>query len=466
MNLISGHVIDFDTGANRIRITLGIGEFYLNGGPKRFPHHMDPESLVLEMPLRCAEPFHLGQGLVLADPSLVVHQEEVSVRQGRYNGPDDPPILVTRRVEKFINPTETVREPGMPRPWEKRADTEYALLKTRYEGALSRIEALELEVAGVEQVRATEAREAEERLRVLLALQDKQNAEVIDWSQILTACGANETDDAVAEVHRIVRERNEAVQARDQLVRHNLEILAVCGASDSADPVAEVRRIVRERNEARDQSGEPRSTYGAPGAVPTVVGAPVVIQPEPSVLDAALRGEPFVAVGHRELQGVRDALRAPPGESLVAVAEQRMTRISDLVARIDTYDRNMAEALSGMHPGLDASVAVRKLVQQVRSQKTLEGIPVVTDELKTGVQVKLSSLIQACPVGVYRHRKGGTYIVFAHTINEDTLAPLVHYYSIERSSRWTRTIENFTQTVDGRPRFERIGELRSFRKGA
>jgi hypothetical protein len=49
------------------------------------------------------------------------------------------------------------------------------------------------------------------------------------------------------------------------------------------------------------------------------------------------------------------------------------------------------------------------------------------------------------PFGVYRHYKGGLYVLFATSVDESTLAPLVHYYSLEKKTRWTRTRGNFME---------------------
>ena len=84
-----------------------------------------------------------------------------------------------------------------------------------------------------------------------------------------------------------------------------------------------------------------------------------------------------------------------------------------------------------------------------------------TEEPKDTVQRCLYSLVEQCPIGVYRHRKGGEYVVFGHTVDEATLAPLVHYYSLTKQTRWTRTIVNFVEDVDGRPRFERARDATS-----
>jgi hypothetical protein len=50
-------------------------------------------------------------------------------------------------------------------------------------------------------------------------------------------------------------------------------------------------------------------------------------------------------------------------------------------------------------------------------------------------------------VGVYRHYKGSLYVAFAITLNELTLEPMVHYYSRDKQTRWTRTWKNFTSGV-------------------
>ena len=34
---------------------------------------------------------------------------------------------------------------------------------------------------------------------------------------------------------------------------------------------------------------------------------------------------------------------------------------------------------------------------------------------------------------------------------------VVHYFSIVRCTRWTRTLENFFELVEGKPRFEYVG---------
>jgi hypothetical protein len=75
---------------------------------------------------------------------------------------------------------------------------------------------------------------------------------------------------------------------------------------------------------------------------------------------------------------------------------------------------------------------------------------------KDDVQTKLSAIAAQCPIGVYVHRKGGEYVVYSHSLDEGTLQPLVHYYSLTKRTRWTRTVADFTEEVDGKPRFARV----------
>jgi hypothetical protein len=50
-------------------------------------------------------------------------------------------------------------------------------------------------------------------------------------------------------------------------------------------------------------------------------------------------------------------------------------------------------------------------------------------------------------LGVYRHYKGGEYVAFMVTLDEETLEALVHYYSLKKKTRWTRTLLNFEETL-------------------
>ena len=72
--------------------------------------------------------------------------------------------------------------------------------------------------------------------------------------------------------------------------------------------------------------------------------------------------------------------------------------------------------------------------------------------LKDHAQASLKEL--QFQLGFYRHYLGGKYVAFAVTLSEDTLEPLVHYYSVDKKTRWTRTLENWASAVEGgQPRF-------------
>jgi hypothetical protein len=74
-------------------------------------------------------------------------------------------------------------------------------------------------------------------------------------------------------------------------------------------------------------------------------------------------------------------------------------------------------------------------------------------DAKDKSQEHLVYIAKKFPVGVYRHYKGNDYILFAHSINENTLIPLVHYYSIAKKTRWTRDFGNFSQMVKSEAEF-------------
>ena len=57
-------------------------------------------------------------------------------------------------------------------------------------------------------------------------------------------------------------------------------------------------------------------------------------------------------------------------------------------------------------------------------------------------------------LGFYFHYKHGSYLVYSATVREDSGVVLVHYLSVLKHSRWTRTRANFEELVDGRPRFK------------
>lgn len=81
----------------------------------------------------------------------------------------------------------------------------------------------------------------------------------------------------------------------------------------------------------------------------------------------------------------------------------------------------------------------------------------MTDDPKTIAQEKLHD--NPVRLGVYRHHKGGMYLVFAFSLDESTLTELVHYFSLERKTCWTRTRAEFFETVligpkSAAPRFD------------
>jgi hypothetical protein len=61
---------------------------------------------------------------------------------------------------------------------------------------------------------------------------------------------------------------------------------------------------------------------------------------------------------------------------------------------------------------------------------------------------------------LYRHYKGGQYVIVATGFLEDTEAPCVVYKSLEKNIIWVRTAKNFLETIehDCRPvaRFTKI----------
>lgn len=61
------------------------------------------------------------------------------------------------------------------------------------------------------------------------------------------------------------------------------------------------------------------------------------------------------------------------------------------------------------------------------------------------------------PLGWFKHHKGGNYVVFATTVNEENGMILVHYFSVLKHTRWTRTLTDFSELLPppiGRKRFE------------
>lgn len=66
---------------------------------------------------------------------------------------------------------------------------------------------------------------------------------------------------------------------------------------------------------------------------------------------------------------------------------------------------------------------------------------------KTAAQLELQARDRPVVGGVYRHYKGGLYVVTERSVMEDTLVPLVTYRSNARGTSWTRTMENFLGMV-------------------
>lgn len=64
----------------------------------------------------------------------------------------------------------------------------------------------------------------------------------------------------------------------------------------------------------------------------------------------------------------------------------------------------------------------------------------------------------ALPLGWYRHvASGGSYVVFGQTVDEEAGTHLIHYFSVVRHTRWTRTLANFNAMLPTpiiRKRFE------------
>jgi hypothetical protein len=66
---------------------------------------------------------------------------------------------------------------------------------------------------------------------------------------------------------------------------------------------------------------------------------------------------------------------------------------------------------------------------------------------KDKAQEDLRHLQEKTRIGVYQHYKGPYYTLFAMSVKEDTCETLVHYYSHDHKTRWTRTWVDFCGTV-------------------
>ncbi|MBS4173481.1 DUF1653 domain-containing protein [Bacillus sp. FJAT-49736] len=65
--------------------------------------------------------------------------------------------------------------------------------------------------------------------------------------------------------------------------------------------------------------------------------------------------------------------------------------------------------------------------------------------------------------GVYKHFKGGEYVIFTAGMFENTMEPCIVYQSLDTGKLWIRTYEDFTgyKEINGErvKRFEYIGAL-------
>ena len=66
---------------------------------------------------------------------------------------------------------------------------------------------------------------------------------------------------------------------------------------------------------------------------------------------------------------------------------------------------------------------------------------------KDKAQEDLRLLKEKTRVGVYQHYKGPHYTMFATSVKEDNCDLLVHYYSHDHKTRWTRTLNDFCSEV-------------------
>ncbi len=67
--------------------------------------------------------------------------------------------------------------------------------------------------------------------------------------------------------------------------------------------------------------------------------------------------------------------------------------------------------------------------------------------MKDEAQTRHAAATKAWPLGIYRHYKKSDYILYSASVNEATLETMIHYYSLGRGTRWTRTLADFSSTV-------------------
>lgn len=92
------------------------------------------------------------------------------------------------------------------------------------------------------------------------------------------------------------------------------------------------------------------------------------------------------------------------------------------------------------------------------------------DKAQTALQARLKELGGPYAAQLWRHWKGGIYVVCGTSVQEDTGEALVHYRSQRRGANWTRTLTSWCEQVkvgsvvmecDGKPvmRFARIPDV-------
>jgi len=77
---------------------------------------------------------------------------------------------------------------------------------------------------------------------------------------------------------------------------------------------------------------------------------------------------------------------------------------------------------------------------------------------KDQAQANLRDVYAIIKIGVYQHYKGPYYTVFALSVKEDTCGHLVHYYSHDHKTRWTRDLSDFVSSVNEAGRFKFVRE--------
>lgn len=79
-------------------------------------------------------------------------------------------------------------------------------------------------------------------------------------------------------------------------------------------------------------------------------------------------------------------------------------------------------------------------------------------DIKDKAQEQLGQLRERFRTGVYRHFKGGEYVLYSVSLSESSLLPLIHYYSLSKRTRWTRDFANWQSPAGEAPRFSFVRE--------